>query len=495
MKLRTKSQPRYRKDRFWGRLAKKIKASFPKKDRVPAGQAAEPSSLAKAREAAKSKPKPQSKTRLAIMAAIGAALAILLWQALPLLLAPLPVAPLSVSLPLIHTLPPLAPLSPGPFGSEAAVRSGVTLSQTIIKSGDTLSQALEYLGLERRQSQILLNLLERDKVIPVLMPGAVLKAYWASSERSESDLERLEYYSAEGVRPIIFLPGGPDGFVRFSTAGRPVIIHEAAQGVVEDSFWGAGEKAGLSPKLILGLADLMASQIDFVSDIRTGDNFQLLFRASYLDGRLDGTPEMEMIRMTNRDEKYEFYRYEGSGGLSGYYDANGHSIKKAFFKSPLQFTRISSGYTMRRMHPIHKVIRPHQGVDYAAPAGTPVSSVAAGTVAFVGRRGGYGNLVVIKHHSNYETMYAHLSRFAKGLKIGLAVNQGQEIGYVGSTGTATGPHLDFRLKLKGAFIDPVSELAKAQGELLPQDERFAFSQQVTRLQALMKELIAFNGNS
>jgi murein DD-endopeptidase MepM/ murein hydrolase activator NlpD len=366
------------------------------------------------------------------------------------------------------------------------------VTEVVTPVGGTISQSLEALGLTRKTSQLLIDFLAESQYGLTLRPGAVFKAYWRDPQKEDRDLSRLEFVAAPGRRPLIFRPGGEKGFFLYDLAAKPLIIRQASQGVVEDTFYGAGEKAGLEPRVIMGLTDLLASQIDFVSDIKAGDTFQILFRGRYQEGQLIAPPEIEMIRMTNGEEKFEFYRHDKNQALAGFYDSSLRSIKKDFFKSPLQFTRISSSFTNKRYHPILKIVRPHLGVDYAAPAGTPVATVADGEVDFAGRRGGYGLLVVIKHARNYQTMYGHLSRIAKGVKAGTKIKQGDLIGYVGSTGLATGPHLDFRLKRQNEFVNPLPELAKIEGAPLPPDERDAFTSEVTQAQTHLKELLSWD---
>ncbi|MDR1084559.1 MAG: M23 family metallopeptidase [Deltaproteobacteria bacterium] len=391
-------------------------------------------------------------------------------------------------------LPALPALPEGSWSLYADQKAKEDVTFVVVEIGGTVSQSLESVGLSRNYSQKLINLLEQEKLLPVIQPGASFKAVWRDPARAETDLLRIEFAAAEGQRPLIFRPGGEEGFFRYTLAARPLTIHQATQAEVEDTFWSAGERAGLEPRVIMNLTDLLASQIDFVSDIRSGDSFQLLFRGQYQEGLLVAAPDILMIRMTNGDEKYEFYRHENAQGLVGFYDTAFRSIHKTFFKSPLQFTRISSGFTQNRFHPILKIVRPHLGVDYAAPAGTPVSTVADGQVEFAGRRGGYGLLVVIRHGQTYQTMYGHLSRIAKGIQTGAEVKQGDLIGYVGSTGLATGPHLDFRLRRNNAFVDPIPEMAKQEGQALPAEERAGFSEEVTAAQSRLKELLSWDSS-
>ncbi len=388
------------------------------------------------------------------------------------------------------SLPKVAPLAPGLYEllareHEAAVKTEVTIAQ-----GSNLGKALESLGIgAKNNSQALIDRLSaEDGLGGVVRPGAVVRAFWA--DRGKNELKRLEYQPAAGGAPLVAMPKAGGGFWLYDLASQPLTVNAAREGTVTTSLWEAGSKAGLDANIIMSLADILASDIDFMSDIKAGDTFQVLYNRDYRDGRPVGSPVIDMVKMTNRGTDYEFYRYVNSKGESGYFDPKGRSNLKTFFMSPLQYKRISSGFTMTRLHPIFKKVRPHQGVDYAAPSGTPVSAVASGTVIFADWNGGYGRLITIKHDDTYTTMYAHLSRFAPGIKKGTVVKQGDLIGHVGATGTATGPHLDFRLKKNGVFIDPLPELAKQQGKLLEAAEAQAFTQVVTRYRNRMTYQLA-----
>jgi len=190
-------------------------------------------------------------------------------------------------------------------------------------------------------------------------------------------------------------------------------------------------------------------------DLRAGDTFQTLIEEKWLDGKFVRHGRILAARMVNQGRTFWGFYFEGKGTPAGYFDGGGRSLRKAFLKSPLKFTRISSGFSHGRLHPILQIYRPHLGVDYAAPTGTPVRAVADGRIALAGWEGGFGNLVKIQHNGTYTSMYGHLSRFAPGIKTGTTVRQGQLIGFVGATGLATGPHLDFRLVKGGQFINPL----------------------------------------
>ena len=231
------------------------------------------------------------------------------------------------------------------------------------------------------------------------------------------------------------------------------------EGVIEGSLFESISKAGERPALAVRLAEIFAWEINFIRDIQPGDSFRVLVEKRYRDNEAKSYGLIRAAEFINRGSKYEAYLYEDSFGSPAYFNAAGDSLKRAFLKAPLQFTRISSRFNLNRMHPILRTVRPHPAVDYAAPAGTPVMAIGSGTVAYRGWGKGAGNYITLKHAGGYESMYLHLSGFAKTLKQGGRVRQGEVIGYVGSTGYSTGPHLDFRLKKNGQFLNPEKVLS------------------------------------
>ncbi|HUP18547.1 MAG TPA: peptidoglycan DD-metalloendopeptidase family protein [Gemmatimonadota bacterium] len=241
---------------------------------------------------------------------------------------------------------------------------------------------------------------------------------------------------------------------------------------VKGSPWQTMVEAGEDPALTVEMAEILGGQVDFYTDLRAGDCFEVAFS---VDERPDGSYKpvsLDAIRLALRSKSVEAYRFASDGATYDYYDADGLSLKRRFLRSPLKFTRISSGFGMR-MHPILRRARPHNGVDYVAPAGTPVQASGEGVVARAGRNGGYGLYVEIHHGDRYRTSYAHLSRIASGVRAGGRVSQGQVIGYVGSTGLSTGAHLDYRFMRDGRYVDPLSADLPA-AEPLGGDERTAF---------------------
>ena len=225
-------------------------------------------------------------------------------------------------------------------------------------------------------------------------------------------------------------------------------------GEIEDSLYAAVRKAGEHPALAVELADIFGWEVDFIRDIRKGDSFTALVEKRYRDGKFKGYGRILAAAFINKGDRYEGFLYPDMDGTRQYYTSEGRNLRRAFLKAPLSFRRISSNFSLRRFHPILKKYRPHYGIDYAAPIGTPVHAIGDGVVTTVTRGKGAGKYVKVRHKNGYESAYLHLSRFKKGIKRGKKVRQGDVIAYVGSTGYSTGPHLDFRMKKNGSYINP-----------------------------------------
>lgn len=226
----------------------------------------------------------------------------------------------------------------------------------------------------------------------------------------------------------------------------------AASGVLESSFWQALTDNGLSDELADGMIDILASSVDFYHQ-KVGDRFKVVFEQNSIDGKVVGTGKIIAAMYEREGKQFYAFNYEKDGQKCNYFDFDGRPARKAFLKSPVKFSRISSRYNLHRMHPILGYEKAHLGTDYAAPYGTPIMSVADGTVLEATRKGGNGNYVKIRHDAIYTTQYLHMSGFAKGIRPGTHVAQGQTIGYVGATGLATGPHCCFRFWKNGVEVD------------------------------------------
>jgi len=226
-------------------------------------------------------------------------------------------------------------------------------------------------------------------------------------------------------------------------------------GVIQSNLVLSLPEGGQSALLAIALSDIFSWDIDFNTDFRKGDTFRVLVEEHWLGDEFRKYGDILAAELSVDGHRYRAYRFD-TGDRSDYFDDEGKSLRKAFLKAPLSYRRVSSGFTKRRLHPILKIARPHLGVDYAAPAGTPVSTVGDGTVIFAGYKGPNGNLVIVRHPNGYTTTYGHLSRITKGIRRGVEVRQGDVIGKVGATGRATGPHLDFRIRRHGTYLNPMT---------------------------------------
>lgn len=237
-------------------------------------------------------------------------------------------------------------------------------------------------------------------------------------------------------------------------------------GIIKDNLISSMREGRENLMLALQLSDIFAWDIDFTTDLRKRDEFKIIVEGFYLDGEFKKYGDILSVEFINNGATYHAYRFEHNGEVD-YYDTEGKSLKRAFLKAPLSFRRISSNFSYRRFHPILKIYRPHHGLDYAAPQGTPVSAVGDGTVIFSGYKGQYGKIIIVRHPNNWRTYYGHLSRIEKNIKKGSKIKQGQIIGYVGSTGLATGPHLHYELRVKNKPINPLS-VKVPRGRTVPQ---------------------------
>lgn len=238
------------------------------------------------------------------------------------------------------------------------------------------------------------------------------------------------------------------------------------QGTVESSLFQSVAALGESPSLAIVVADVFRWDVDFIKDVQDGDSFSILVEKRFRDGQFKNYGRVLGATFNNKGKTFEAFLFRGVSGYESHYNKKGESLKKVLLKAPLAFTRVTSGYSKGRRHPIFRDVRPHEGVDYGAPTGTPIKAVGDGVITKRGWQGGYGNAIALRHGSGLESQYAHMSGYARGMSVGSRVRQGQVIGFVGSTGWATGPHLDFRLKQNGRFINPTRAVN-------PREERIA----------------------
>lgn len=315
-----------------------------------------------------------------------------------------------------------------------------------VRPGDTLASLLaEHLSAEEIQK---VTRSSRKVFHPRRIRAG--NAYHISLENGAFD--RFVYEIDGDEQLVIQKEGGTFEISReeIPYTARAVVV----RGSISTNLFAALESAGEDPELATRLAEIFAWEVDFLRNLQKGDSFRMLVEKRFRDGRPCGYGRILAAEFKNDRKTWQAVLYEDGKGRTAYYSPEGKSLKKAFLKAPLHYTRISSGYSKRRLHPITKTWKPHPAIDYAAPAGTPVNAVADGTVLEAAHNPFNGNYVKIRHRNGYETTYLHLARFAKGLRKGASVAQGQVIGFVGSTGLATGPHLCFRITQNGKPVDP-----------------------------------------
>ena len=382
---------------------------------------------------------------------------------------------------------PIGPgqLSAGPFQRQFEWQTQLTRTRDVVKKGESLSHVLTRQGLDGTEARLITKAASEVLDLTKIRPGAALTLF---RKKDGGEPVRVEFtYKAT---PKVVLIRTPVGYAVSKKEYEPLKCLAARQGRIKNSLWGSAVKQyGLSPELVMDFADIFRYDVDFLTEVQEGDTFALLFEEGYCQGKQVGSGRILAAEFVNNGHRVEAFYYQLPDGTGAYYDAHGESLRKMFLKSPLQYRRISSYFSNSRMHPILKIRRPHLGVDYAAPTGTPVEALGDAVVTFVGRKGGYGNMVILKHGKTYITQYAHLSRFAAGLKKGQRVDQGQLIGYVGSTGLATGPHLDFRVQENGKFIDPLS-IKLAPAPPIPDDKKQEFLATVATRRAEMSSQLA-----
>ncbi len=339
----------------------------------------------------------------------------------------------------------------------------------VVKDGETLGGMLGKLGASQKQINQITLLPSSTFDVRTIRAG---KTYYAFYQKDTTGVEKLQYYIyLASIREAIVLHFADS--IQVEKQVKEIIHKErSAQAVIESSLWNAMVGNNLPIELALELSEIYAWTIDFFG-LQKGDSIRVYYDEQYVDTTRIGIGRIYAAEFYHDKVWQEAYWFEAEN-TRNYYDSKGNSMRKAFLKAPLSYKRISSGFTYKRLHPVHKVYKPHTGVDYAAPMGTPVMTIGDGTVIQREYRGGGGNTVKIKHNATYTTAYLHLSKFADGLKVGQHVKQGQVIGYVGSTGTSTGPHLDFRVWKNGTPIDPL-KMDSPPAEPIPAQLKDTFS--------------------
>jgi murein DD-endopeptidase MepM/ murein hydrolase activator NlpD len=331
------------------------------------------------------------------------------------------------------------------YSSDTAL--GANVIEVIVGRNDTLDGIFRRFDLDLADLAQLRALPELRQALDRLHPGEALTLFHREGsltgfERQLSESERLEI-ERRGDR---FEASILDNPLERETA--------TARGTITSSLFEAARVAGIADATAIGIADIFAWDIDFVLDVREGDAFVVTYERLSQDGEYRRDGPILAVEFVNQGRPYRAVRYATPGGSPNYYTPDGHSLKKAFLRAPVEFSRISSRFNPSRRHPVLNKIRAHKGVDYAAPSGTPVRAAGDGRVKFRGVKGGYGKVVELSHAGGVTTLYGHLSRFGKNINAGQRVSQGQVIGYVGRTGLATGPHLHYEYRVNGVHKDP-----------------------------------------
>ncbi len=330
--------------------------------------------------------------------------------------------------------------------------------RVVVNKGDTLSAIFTRLKLDKREMYALLQDKAVNRKLSRLRPGQELEFRLDRADRIQSLHYRIDDVDSLSVSR------SSDGFKSEWLKEALDVRVTSATGQISNSLFQAGQEAGLSSSLIMQMVEILGWDIDFAVDIRSGDQFTVIYEQLF-NGRGDRVRDGDILAVafTNQGRDIRAVRYEDPDGHTDYYSDDGYSVRKAFLRTPVSFSRISSRFSRGRYHPVLNRIRAHKGVDYAAPIGTPVKATGDGTVSYKKWKGGYGRTVIIQHGGKYTTLYAHLSRYARGLRAGKRVRQGQVIGYVGKSGLATGPHLHYEFRVRNRHRDPLKvKLPKAK---------------------------------
>jgi murein DD-endopeptidase MepM/ murein hydrolase activator NlpD len=317
-----------------------------------------------------------------------------------------------------------------------------------VEDGDTLDSIFTAGGLDRGESATLTREFAHSIDLRRLRPGNLVRFHYDTRSRVDSvEMKVTGWGELDAVR-------NASGF---DVTPREAQQHEVATTVaakIDSSLYDAVRFAGEGPQLVQQLVDVFQWDIDFFT-LQKGDSFSVIVRKKFAGSDAIGYGPILAARFTHKGQMFEAFRHESPDGHAGYYSASGAPLRKQFLRAPLAFTRITSGFSNHRFHPLLHLFRPHHGVDYGAPVGTPVMTTADGVVLEAGHKGGEGNYIRVHHSARIDTYYLHLSRFANGIKRGAKVTQGQVIGYVGMTGLATDPHLDYRISDGGEWLDPL----------------------------------------
>jgi len=338
-----------------------------------------------------------------------------------------------------------------------------------VRRGDTIGSVLARMGVDDPEALQFLRSDPSARPLYQLRPGKPLTV----ETDDEGRLIRLRLVTGEGQRLSIARNGGR---IVAETQPAPVEIRwKMAVGEIRSSLFAAADAAGLPDPVTVQMADVFAGDIDFYHDLRRGDRFSVVYEVRYVDGEPVGVGSIVAAEFDNRGRALSAFLWRSEDGEQNYYTDSGAPLHKAFLRSPMEFSRVTSGFSDARFHPILQTWRAHKGVDFAAPTGTPVRATGNAKVAFAGRQDGYGNVIELQHNGGFSTLYAHLSQFAPQVHAGARIAQGEVIGYVGQTGWATGPHLHYEFRAGGEQRNPLT-VALPGGEPLSPALRLQFAE-------------------
>jgi murein DD-endopeptidase MepM/ murein hydrolase activator NlpD len=363
-------------------------------------------------------------------------------------------------------------------------KSELNWQEVTVKSGDNLSLIFQSVGLGASDTHNISQLGKDIKPLLNLRPSQVLR-FGFDNTQDPKILQQLQLQlsAIESLEIKLTAEGYKTNLVTREVEKRQT----NTSGIIQSSLFEAGIAANLSDNLVMELAYVFGWDIDFALDLRQGDNFTVVYEEDYLDGNKIGDGDILAAEFINHGNTYRAVLYKDDKGSSHYFTPNGDSMRKTFNRTPVHFSRISSKFNPNRKHPILKTSRPHQGVDYAAAIGTPILATGDGKVDFVGNKGGYGRTVILSHSGKYTTLYAHMSKFKKGINRGTRVKQGDVIGYLGMSGLATGPHLHYEFRVNGVHRNPLT-VALPKAEPLPKKYKNDFNQKSLPLLAQLNNL-------
>lgn len=351
-----------------------------------------------------------------------------------------------------------------------------------VLEGDAWDQISTSMNIDSSLSEVLLKVSSDVHDLTSIRAGNDFKFYF---DKATDMLMKLEY-DIDDEELLIVRRDANEEFraEKEKIAYKTVVVSK--NGVIENSLFETALNEGIPTGIILNLATIFGWDIDFASSVQKGDSFAIVYEDRFRDGEYVGPGKILTAKFVNNGENFYAFRHKDSQGVAHYYDKDGRELRRQFLRSPLDYTRITSGFSYNRFHPILNTFTTHRAIDYAASAGTPVSATADGVVTFVGWSGGNGQFITVRHANGYSTGYAHLSSYAKGMKNGIKVRQNQVIGFVGSTGLSTGPHLHYEMRKDGTLINPLS-INLPPGEQLNNDMLIEFFRERDRLFDLLDE--------